>query len=99
MNEKKLVQTKRTRPKQWLRAFIPQRHRVQGRALAKVRTGFEGAHCFRKVRILENPDDSFEDAHVFPRCAPKTCASSQNGAPLNGDTRVIAATSIMCTFR
>jgi hypothetical protein len=25
---------------------------------------------FSNVRILENPDDSFEDAHLFPRCAP-----------------------------
>jgi hypothetical protein len=23
------------------------------------------------VRILENPEDSFEDAHPFPRCARK----------------------------
>jgi hypothetical protein len=41
-------------------------------ALPKVRTWFEDAHRFRKVRILENPDDSFEDAHPFPRCALKT---------------------------
>jgi len=39
---------------------------------SKVRTSFEDAHPFRKVRILENLDDSFEDAHRFPRCAPKT---------------------------
>jgi hypothetical protein len=41
-------------------------------ALPKVRTGFEDAHPFREVRILENPDDFFEDAQPFPRCAPKT---------------------------
>jgi hypothetical protein len=41
-------------------------------ALPKVRTLFEDAHRFRKVRILENPDVSFEEAHPFPRCAPKT---------------------------
>ena len=40
-------------------------------ALPKVRTGFEGAQRFREVRILENPGDSFEDAHHFPRCARK----------------------------
>ena len=39
---------------------------------SKVRTGFEDAHPFSTVRILENPDDSFEGAHPFPRCAPKT---------------------------
>src|ERR1700722_11133096 len=38
---------------------------------SKVRTGFEDAHRFSKVRILENPGDSFEDAHLFPRCARK----------------------------
>jgi hypothetical protein len=41
-------------------------------ALPKVRTLFEDAHHFLKVRILENAGDSFEDAHPFPRCAPKT---------------------------
>jgi hypothetical protein len=39
---------------------------------SKVRTAPEGAQPFAKVRILENPDDSFEDAHPFPRCAPKS---------------------------
>ena len=39
---------------------------------------FEGAQLvrrcagFRKVRILENPEDFFEDAHPFPRCARKS---------------------------
>ena len=42
----------------------------RAKALPKVRTLFEDAHLFRKVRILENADDSFEDAHPFPRCAP-----------------------------
>src|SRR5580700_7705262 len=44
----------------------------RAKALPKMRTGFEGAHGFREVRILENPEDSFEDAHPFPRCAPET---------------------------
>jgi hypothetical protein len=39
--------------------------------LPKVRTLFEDAHHCREVRILENPGDSFEDAHPFPRCARK----------------------------
>jgi hypothetical protein len=39
---------------------------------SKVRTWFEGAHCFSKVRILENLGDFFEDAHPFPRCARKS---------------------------
>ena len=47
-------------------------------ALPKVRTMFEDAHPFREVRILENPGDSFEGAHPFPRCAPKTEAPSEN---------------------
>src|ERR1700722_8054678 len=38
---------------------------------SKVRTPFEDAHGFSKVRILENPDDFFEDAHRFARCARK----------------------------
>ena len=42
----------------------------RAKALPKVLTPFEGAHLFRKVSILENPDDSFEDAHPFPRCSP-----------------------------
>jgi Protein of unknown function (DUF1553)/Protein of unknown function (DUF1549)/Planctomycete cytochrome C len=37
-----------------------------------VRNFFEGAQQFRKVRILENLGDFFEDAHRFARCAPKT---------------------------
>ena len=40
-------------------------------------TVFEGAHQSRKVRILENLDDSFEDAHPFPRCATIWYASSR----------------------
>jgi hypothetical protein len=44
----------------------------RARALRKVRTPFEDAHAFSKVRILENPDDFFEDAQPFPRCAQKT---------------------------
>jgi hypothetical protein len=38
---------------------------------SKVRTWFEGAQGFSKVRILENLGDFFEDAHPFPRCARK----------------------------
>jgi hypothetical protein len=48
------------------------RLRVSAGGPSKVRTGFEDAQLFRKVRILENPEDFFEDAHPFPRCAPKT---------------------------
>jgi hypothetical protein len=44
----------------------------------KVLTWFEGAHFFREVSILENPDDSFEDAHPFPRCSPELLASIIN---------------------
>ena len=56
-----------------LHDFTRQRHWVQGRGPAsKVRTLFEDAQAFRKVRILEKPEDFFEDAHLFPRCAPKT---------------------------
>jgi hypothetical protein len=40
-------------------------------ALPKVRKSFEDAHPFLEVRILENAGDSFEDAHLFPRCARK----------------------------
>jgi hypothetical protein len=39
---------------------------------SKVRTLFEGAQHVGEVRILENPEDSFEDAHPFPRCARET---------------------------
>ena len=67
MNEMNFVQTKRSRPRQWLRDFTRQRRRDQGTALAKVRTGFEGCAPFSKVRILENPDDSFEDAQPFSK--------------------------------
>src|SRR5580698_4242704 len=45
--------------------------RARGPA-SKVRSSFEGAHHFLKVRILENAGDSFEDAHPFPRCARKS---------------------------
>jgi hypothetical protein len=45
---------------------------------SKVLTSFEGAHLFRKVSILENLDDSFEDAHPFPRCSPEH-AKIRNG--------------------
>jgi hypothetical protein len=36
---------------------------------SKVRTAYEDARCFSSVRILGNPDDSFEDAHRFRTCA------------------------------
>jgi hypothetical protein len=36
-----------------------------------MRTLFEDARLSREVRILENLGDSFEDAHLFPRCSPK----------------------------
>jgi hypothetical protein len=48
------------------------RERVpEGHGPSKVRTLFEDAHHFVKVRILENPEDSFEDAQLIPRCARK----------------------------
>jgi hypothetical protein len=43
----------------------------RAKALPKMLTPFEGAHLFREVSILENSDDSFEDAHPFPRCSPE----------------------------
>ena len=39
---------------------------------SKVRTPFEDAHRFSKVRILENPEVFFEGAQAFARCARKT---------------------------
>jgi hypothetical protein len=45
-----------------------------------VRTPFEDAHRFSKVRILENPDDFFEDAHPFPRCARKVRTFAERAA-------------------
>jgi hypothetical protein len=68
---------------QWQHDFTHQRHRVQGEPWgpgSKVRTSFEDAHWFSKVRILENPDDSFEGAHPFPRCALKTAHLRRNRA-------------------
>jgi hypothetical protein len=50
---------------------------------SKVRTGFEDAHPCSKVRILENPDDSFEGAHPFPRCAPKTAHLRKRSTAMN----------------
>ena len=47
---------------------------------SKVRTPFEDAHRISKVRILENPDDFFEGAHPFARCAQKTAHLRRNGA-------------------
>jgi hypothetical protein len=57
-------------------------------ALPKVRTLFEGAQAFRKVRILENPGDSFEDAHPFPRCAPKTAQLRKETGSVTGSGRL-----------
>jgi hypothetical protein len=42
-----------------------------------VRTMVEDAHQKRKVRILENPDDSFEDAQPFSKVRNFWCASSR----------------------
>ena len=61
-----------------LQDFTRERHRTRERVpegrgpASKMRSPFEDAHRFRKVRILENAGDSFEDAHPFTRCAPKT---------------------------
>ncbi len=71
MNQTNLPKHSERGRSKWLHDFTRQRHRVQGGALPKVRTGFEDAHRFSKVRILENPGDLFEDAHPFPRCARK----------------------------
>jgi hypothetical protein len=60
-----------------LHDFTRERHRTRERvpegwgSASKMRTLFEDAHPFRKVSILENPEDSFEDAHLFARCARK----------------------------
>src|SRR5580658_8466944 len=72
MQETNFVHTQRTRPKRVAARLGRSTAPGAGRALPKVRTGFEDAHCFSKVRILENPDDSFEDAQAFTRCARKT---------------------------
>ena len=56
--------TKRSKPKPAVRDFTRERHRVQGRCpcskvshlLSKIRT------VFKSAQILENPEDSFEDA-------------------------------------
>ena len=52
---------------------------VHGTRPSKMRTGFEDAQLLDAVRILENPEDLFEGAHPFPRCARKS-------AHLRGDT-------------
>ena len=59
----------------------------RAKALPKVRNLFEDAHWFRKVSILENLDDSFEDAHPFPRCAPKS-------AHLRRGTKIVCQTGL-----
>jgi len=40
-----------------------------------VRTLFEDAQRTRKVSILENPENSFEDAHLFSKMRSFRCAS------------------------
>ena len=52
-----------------------------GALVRRCATGFEDAHRCRKCAFLGNPDDSFEDAHPFPRCAQESCASSHNRPP------------------
>ncbi len=46
-------------------------------ALPKVRTLFEGAQPFRKLRILENPEDSFEDPHPVSKMRTENCTPSR----------------------
>jgi hypothetical protein len=53
---------------------------IQNRS-SKMRTLFEDAHHSREVRILENLGDSFEDAHLFPRCSPKIGGTLPQGGP------------------
>jgi hypothetical protein len=73
MNEMNFTQAERTRPKQVAARLYASTAPGPGPCPgSKVRTCFEDAHRFSKVRILENPDDFFEDAQAFPRCARKT---------------------------
>jgi hypothetical protein len=56
----------------------------------KVRTLFEDAHQIRRVRILEKPEDSFEGAQLFPRCAPKTAhLRVENGCGMEHEPRTV----------
>ena len=81
----------------WLRDFTLQRHRVQGEPC------FEGAQplrrCsrFSKVSILENPEDFFEDAHPFPRCAPKTAHLRRRGEKDRGRSSACATLRVIGT--
>src|SRR5580698_3464016 len=73
MNGMNFTHTERTRPQQVdPRLYASTAPGPGRRPGSKVRTPFEGAHRSSKVRILENPDDSFEGAQAFPRCARKT---------------------------
>src|ERR1700722_9743003 len=63
-------------------------------ALPKVRTLFEDAHHFSKVRILENAGDSFEDAHLFARCARKLSIFERRWArsPVSAGSHALSCT-------
>jgi hypothetical protein len=85
------VQAKQSRPKQvTARLYASTAPGPGQRPGSKVRTAFEDAHGFRKVRILENPGDFFEDAHPFPRCAQKS-AHLRGQESLRSSARLIPA--------
>jgi len=77
----------------WLHDFTRERHRTRERVpegrgpASKVRTLFEDAQPFQQVRILEKPGDSFEGAHLFPRCARKLRTFERSAVRARGDGR------------
>jgi hypothetical protein len=75
----------------WQHDFTRERHRVQGQGPAKVLTWVRRCSIFRKVSILENPGDFFEDAHPFPRCSPKIRTLLTPDNALGADCRTSAA--------
>jgi hypothetical protein len=101
MNEMNFVQTQRTRPKQVAARreastapgagrALPSRHRVQGGALAKVRTPFEDAHGFRKCAswktstIPSKVRTVLQDAHTKLRTFAELRARNVCGAQFHG---------------
>jgi hypothetical protein len=70
----------RSRPKQVpARLYATTAPGAGPRPCLKVRNLFEDAHGFRKVRIWENLENSFEGAHPFRRCAPKSAHLRRGG--------------------
>ena len=77
-----------------LHDFTRQRHWVQGRGLAsKVRHFIPKMQPFEKCAILEKPEDSFEDAHHFPRCARKTRTRRKGTGSVTGSGRLASPVS------